>query len=96
MLMDTVVNTSINIPATLHAQLVSLAEEYQESVEAILLKAAEAFVERTKRRNAWRQKGIDAWEEYKETGLHLTNAEMKDWLAQLASGNDVESPKCHL
>ena len=84
---------NINIPATLHAQLVSLAEEYQESVEAILLKAAETIVEETKRCKAWRQERIDAWEEYKATGLHLTNAEMKDWLAQLASGNDVEPPK---
>ena len=95
-LMDTVVNTSINIPATLYAQLASLAEEYQESIENLLIKAAETIVDQTKRREAWRQKGIDAWEEYKETGLHLTNAEMRDWLAQLASGNDVESPKCHL
>ena len=94
--MDTVVNTSINIPATLHAQLVRLAEEYQKSVEAILIKTAETIVEETKRRKAWRQEGGDAWDEYKETGLHLTNAEMKDWLAQLASGNHVKAPKCHL
>ena len=50
--MDTVVNTSINIPTTLHAQLASLAEEHQESIEALLIKAAEAIVDQTKRRKA--------------------------------------------
>jgi hypothetical protein len=51
---------------------------------------------RAELREAWRQEGLAAWEEYQLTGLHLTNEEAKDWLAQLAAGNNVEPPECHV
>ena len=32
---------------------------------------------------------------YRETGLHLTHEEVKEWMRQRASGNRVPMPKLH-
>lgn len=48
-----------------------------------------------KKREAFRQDTLKAWEEYRTTGLHVTAVEADVWLAQLAEGDDVEPPECH-
>jgi len=32
---------------------------------------------------------------YKETGLHVTNDEVKEWLSRRAKGEDIPPPKAH-
>ena len=92
--MKTQVNASVRLPSALHERVVSLAEIRQRTPHALMLQAIESFVSREEQREAFRQEGIAAWEEYQRTGLHLTNAEVKEWLSQLAAGNRVEPPKC--
>jgi Predicted transcriptional regulator len=89
-------STSIKIPGELRERLQSLAESRQRTPHALMIQAIENFVSREEKREAWRQEGIAAWEEYQRTGLHLTNAEAKEWLSQLAAGDNVEPPKCHI
>ena len=89
------VNASVRLPSALHERVVGLAEIRQRTPHALMLQAIESFVSREEQREAFRQEGIAAWEEYQRTGLHLTNAEVKEWLSQLAAGNNVDPPKCH-
>lgn len=89
-------STSIKIPGELRKRLQILAESRQRTPHALMIQAIENFVSREEKREAWRQEGIAAWEEYQRTGLHLTNAVAKEWLSQLAAGNNVEPPKCHI
>ena len=89
-------STSIKIPGDLRERLHNLAETRQRTPHALMLQAIESFVGQEEKREAWRQEGIAAWDEYQRTGLHLTNAEVKEWLSQLAAGNNVEPPKCHV
>jgi len=89
------INASVRMPPTLHARVVSLAEVRRRSPHSLMLQAIEDYVTKEEKREAWRQEGLAAWEEYERTGLHLTNAEVKDWLSKLAAGNDAEPPKCH-
>jgi predicted transcriptional regulator len=89
-------STSIKIPGELRKRLQSLAETRQRTPHALMLQAIENFVSREEKREAWRQEGIAAWEEYQLTGLHLTGEEVDIWLGELAKGNDVEPPKCHI
>ena len=89
-------STSIKIPGELRERLHSLAESRQRTPHALMLQAIENFVSREEKREAWRQEGIAAWEEYQSTGLHLTGDEVDAWLDELAKGNDVEPPKCHI
>ena len=94
--MKTQINASVRLSQTLHGRIVALAETRQRSPHALMLQAIESYVTREEKRETWRQEGIAAWEEYQQTGLHLTNAEVKEWLTQLAAGNNVEPPQCHL
>lgn len=63
-------STSIKIPGELRKRLQTLAESRQRTPHAIMLQAIEDFVSREEKREAWRQEGIAAWEEYQRTGLH--------------------------
>lgn len=89
-------STSIKISGELRERLLNLAESRQRTPHTLMVQAIENFVSREEKREAWRQEGIAVWEEYQQTGLHLTNAEVKEWLSQLAAGNNVEPPKCHI
>ena len=53
------------------------------------------YVDREEKREAFRQDGIKAWNEYRATGLHLTLEEADAWLAKLEAGEDVKPPACH-
>ncbi|PSO09596.1 transcriptional regulator [Sphingobium sp. AEW4] len=53
------------------------------------------YVEREEKRETFRQDAIQAWDEYQQTGLHLTLEEADAWLAKLEAGEDAEPPKCH-
>jgi predicted transcriptional regulator len=53
------------------------------------------YVAREEKREAYRQDGIKAWEDYQRTGLHATAAQADDWLAQLEQSQDVEPPELH-
>jgi predicted transcriptional regulator len=61
-----------------------------------MLQALETFVSREEQREALRQDGIAAWEEYQRTGLHLTNAEVVGWMDKIIQGEKVPMPKCHI
>ena len=86
----------MRITPALHTRIATLAETRKRAPHAVMLQALERYVPREEKRDAWRQEGIAAWEEYQRTGLHLTNAEVKEWLSQLAAGDNVELPECHL
>jgi predicted transcriptional regulator len=47
-------------------------------------------------REAFRQDTLNAWEEYRLTGLHVTADAADAWLVQLEQGNDIEPPECHV
>ena len=94
--MQTHINASVRITPALHARIADLAQARKRTPHSLMVQALESYVTREEKREAWRQEGVAAWEEYQRTGLHLTNAEVKEWLAQLAAGNNVEPPECHL
>jgi predicted transcriptional regulator len=82
--------------AKLRERIQKLAEIRKRTAHALMLQAIESYIDREELREDFRQSGIEAHDEYMRTGLHLTNAETKAWLAELAEGNDVEPPACHI
>lgn len=48
-----------------------------------------------KMRESIRYECILAQKSYHQIGLHVTQAEVKEWIAQLRQGN-VDTPKCHV
>ncbi len=88
--------TSLRIPDDLKARVKTLAEAREQKETVIYLRAIEDYVEREEKREAFRQEGIKAWEEYQLTGLHVTGVEADAWLKELEEGNNVEPPACHI
>ena len=94
--MKTQVNASVRMPSALHTRIVNLAESRQRTPHAIMLQAIETFISREEQREALRQEGIAAWEEYQCTGLHLTGTEVREWIDQIRRGEKTPLPKCHV
>jgi predicted transcriptional regulator len=87
--------TTIKLPLATRERIQNLAQARRRSPHALMLEAIESFVDREEKREAWRQEGLRAYEEYQLTGAHLTGDELDAWLARLEAGYDEDPPACH-
>lgn len=87
--------TSIKLDDTLKGRIQHLADARRRSSHWIMREAIALYVEREEKRETFKQDALRAWDEYQQTGLHLTHEEADAWLAKLESGEDAELPKCH-
>lgn len=87
--------TTVKIDQETKERLAHLAALRQRTPHWMILQAVRQYVEREEKREAFRQDGIRAWNQYQATGLHVTSAEADAWLAKLEAGQDVEPPECH-
>lgn len=94
--MQDLINKSVKISPELNGRIKNLADLRNQSVHSVMVQALEAYITREEKREAWRKEGIEAWEEYQKTGLHLTNAEVVDWMDKIIAGENVPMPKCHI
>ncbi len=88
--------TTLKIDPDTKERVQRLADVRQRSAHWLMLEAIRQFVDREEKREAFRQDGIKAWNEYQATGLHLTMEEADAWLSKLESGIDEEPPGCHV
>ena len=72
-----------------------IAQVRDRSAHWVMRQAIGQHVEREEKREAFRQDTLRAWQEYRQTGLHLTGEEMDAWMARLEAGEDAELPACH-
>ena len=94
--MQTLINSSVKLSPELHSRVKSLADLRNQSVHAVMRQAIENYVTREEKREAWRKEGMEAWEEYQKTGLHLTNREVVEWMDKIIAGEKAAMPKCHI
>ena len=87
--------TSIKLDDTMKNRVQRLADARQRTPHWVMREAIEQYVEREESQDALRRDAFKAWEEYQESGLHLTLEEADKWLAELEAGNDIEPPACH-
>ena len=86
---------SVKLDVDTRARVESLAEARHRSAHWVMREAITQYVDREERREAFRKDTIKAWEEYQETGLHATSAEVDDWLASWGSESEIPAPVCH-
>jgi predicted transcriptional regulator len=86
---------SVKLDADIRTRLENLAEARQRSAHWVMREAINQYVEREEKREAFRQATIKAWDEYQETGLHATPAEVDAWLNSWGSVNELPAPLCH-
>lgn len=87
---------SVKLDQDMRARIERLAESRRRTTHWMMREAIQQYVEHEEKRDAFRQSGIQAWEEYQATGLHVTFEEADAWLAKLEAGQDVETPACHV
>jgi predicted transcriptional regulator len=88
--------TTIKIDQDTKERMKRLAEARHRTPHWMILEAIRQYVDREEKREAFRQDAINAWNEYRETGLHVTGEEADAWLAKLEAGQDVDPPECHV
>lgn len=88
--------TTIKIDQSTKERVKRLADARQRTSHWMILEAIREYVDREEKREAFRQAGIRAWNEYQATGLHVTLEEADAWLAELEAGHEVDPPECHV
>ena len=93
--------SSLVLPEALQLAVQALAERRHQTLDALLLTAVQEFVRRHEQlddfdhRDQLDRDTLDAWQDYEQTGLHLTQAEVETWLKKRAAGIPATLPECH-
>ena len=75
-------------------RLKRLADARDRSTHWMLREAVAQFITREEQREACRQAGLAAWQEYQATGQHVAHDEADAWLAKLEAGEEADVPEC--
>ncbi|AGC50648.1 CopG family transcriptional regulator [Lawsonia intracellularis] len=88
--------TSVKLEDSVKTRIKNLAAIRKRTPHSIMVEAIEEYIDKAEKREAFRQEGINVYNDYLNNGLHLPVEEAIAWLNELANGNYVEPPKCHL
>jgi len=86
---------AIKLDDTTQGRLKKLGENRQRSTHWIMRQAVNEYLEREEKREALRQEALESWQEYQQTGLHVTIEEVRQWVDSLGTDNELEPPRCH-
>ena len=73
-------------------RLKRLADAKGRSTHWMLRQAVSQFLMREEAREAFRAAGLQAWDQYQVTGLHVPHDEADAWLARLQAGEEAAVP----
>ncbi|PKY11692.1 CopG family transcriptional regulator [Acidithiobacillus marinus] len=86
---------SVKLDDALKSRIRNLADARHRTTHWMLRQAIEQYVEREEAREAFRQETLKTWEEYQETGLHVTGEEVIAWLETWGDDKEKSAPVCH-
>jgi predicted transcriptional regulator len=86
---------SIKLDPDEQRRLKALAEARQRKPHFLMKEAVRQYLDREEKRESFRQEALASWQEYRETGLHLTGEEAAAWLDTWGTEAEVEMPPCH-
>lgn len=86
---------AIKLDSDIKARVKRLADARHRTPHWLMREAISQYVDREEKREAFRQDGLKAWQEYQETGLHATAEEVDAWLASWGTENEQSAPACH-
>jgi predicted transcriptional regulator len=93
--MPSVSTTSLKLDTEMKARVQRLADAQRRTSHWIMREAIEEYVSREEKRQSFLKDAVAAWEEYQQTGLHLTGEEADAWMEKLEAGEDAPIPACH-
>ena len=77
-------------------RLQRLAAAKGRSTHWMLRQAVSQYLMREEASEAFRAAGLQAWEQYQVTGLHVTHDDADAWLARLQTGEEAAIPQGHV
>lgn len=89
------VPVSVKLEPEVRERMKRLARSRDRSPHWLMREAILRYIEREEAREAFLQTAREAWEEYRDTGLHSTEQEVFDWLAAWGSESEPPCPACH-
>lgn len=87
--------TSVKIDDVLKSRIQRLADLRHRSAHWIMCEAIRNYVAREEARESFKQEALLSWTAYQETGQHLTNKEVRDWLNTWGAEKELDIPECH-
>ena len=87
---------ALNIDGNLQSRLHNLAQLRHQSLDDMMNRAVEQFIQREEAGESFRQEALDSWAEHQETGLHITGEELIEWAETHGSNLDEDLPECHV
>lgn len=87
--------TSIRIDEDLKNRVQRIADIRYRSAHWIMREAIRDYVEREEAKERFKQEALASWTAYKETGRHLTDEEVQEWLSRWGTDNETKIPQCH-
>lgn len=91
----TPVPVAVKIDPEMRDRMKRLAEARHRSTHWLMREAIRQYVEREEKREALCRGAVEAWEEYRETGLHVTGEEVMAWLESWGTEDEQAAPQCH-
>jgi predicted transcriptional regulator len=93
--MPTRLMKSLKLDPATEARLRRLADARGKPPQGLMRDAIDQYLDREERRERMLQDGLDAWNEYQASGMHVTAEEADAWLERLENGEDSEPPQPH-
>lgn len=86
---------SLKLDDTLKQDVTDLAALKDRSPHWIMCEAIKDYVAREQARESFKSEALLAWQDYKETGLHITGDEALEWLLSWGQKGESKAPECH-
>ena len=77
-------------------KIAHLAAVKQRKPHWIMKEALRQYMERETAKEQLRQQTLASWDDFVQTGLHVSEDEMNGWLDTWGSDHEVEPPKCRV
>lgn len=88
-------STSIKLGEDLKNRIQNLANMRHRSAHWIMREAIREYIEREEARESFKQEALESWTAYQETGRHLTDQEVRNWLKTWGTEKETKAPACH-
>ncbi len=93
--MNTPMPTSIKLDMDTKTRLQRLATSRQRSTHWLMQEAIRQYLEREEQLAQFRDEMQTAWDDYQDTGLHVTGKEVFAWMETWFTDSEAPTPKCH-
>jgi predicted transcriptional regulator len=87
---------SLRVDPAIKERLQAIAQRHKRSAHALAQEAVVIFVEKQEAKDRLNQEAMEAYNDYRTTGLHLTHEELDTWLDTWGTENEQAAPQCHV